>query len=95
MHIDEKTVRKIGTLSRIEIKEGDITKYQEGLSAILSWVEQLSEVNTDGIDPLTSVHITQMPEREDIINDGDQANSVLANAPEKDLNMFAVPKVVE
>ena len=95
MQIDEKTVRKIGTLSRIEIKDDEVVKYQNGLSTILSWVEQLSEVNTDGIEPLTSVHIKQMPEREDIINDGDQANCILANAPEKDLNMFAVPKVVE
>ena len=95
MQIDEKTVRKIGTLSRIEIKDDEVAKHQEGLTAILSWVEQLSEVNTDGIEPLTSVHITQMPEREDIINDGDQANCVLNNAPEKELNMFSVPKVVE
>ncbi len=95
MHIDEKTVRKIGTLSRIEIKDDEIAKYQDGLTTILSWVEQLSEVNTNGIEPLTSIHIKQMPERDDIINEGDQANCVLTNAPEKDLNMFAVPKVVE
>lgn len=95
MHIDEKTVRKIGTLSRIDIKDDDVSKYQNSLTTILSWVEQLSEVNTDGIDPLTSVHITQMPERDDIINEGDQANCILTNAPEKDLNMFVVPKVVE
>lgn len=95
MHIDEKTVRKIGNLSRLEIKEGQLGPYQESLTQILSWVEQLSEVNTDGVEPLTSVHISEMPQRADIVNDGGQANCVLANAPEKDLNMFAVPKVVE
>jgi aspartyl-tRNA(Asn)/glutamyl-tRNA(Gln) amidotransferase subunit C len=95
MQIDQKTVHKIATLSRIEVKEEDVAKYQGSLNTILSWVEQLSEVNTDGVEPLTSVHIKQMPERADIINDGDQANCVLANAPEQELNMFAVPKVVE
>ncbi len=95
MHIDEKTVRKIANLSRLNIKNEDIAHYQESLSQILSWVEQLSEVNTDGVEPLTSVHISEMPQRADIVNDGGQANCVLANAPEKDLNMFEVPKVVE
>ena len=95
MKIDEKTVRKIGSLSRIALKDADIPQYEESLTTILSWVEQLSEVNTDGIEPLTSLHIKQMPERDDIVNDGGQANAVLANAPEKELNMFAVPKVVE
>lgn len=95
MHIDEKTVRKIANLSRLEIKEGQVVPYQESLTQILSWVEQLSEVDTDGIEPLTSVHVSQMPQRDDIVNDGGQASGVLANAPEKELNMFTVPKVVE
>lgn len=95
MQIDEKTVLKIGSLSRIEIKEDEIANYKDSLSTILSWVEQLSEVDTEGVEPLTSVHIQQMPEREDIVKEGDQANCILRNAPEKELNMFAVPKVVE
>lgn len=95
MHIDEKTVRKIAELSRLDLKDEQVAPYQESLGQILSWVEQLSEVNTDGVEPLTSVHISEMPQRDDIINDGGQANCVLANAPDKDLNMFAVPKVVE
>ena len=95
MHIDEKKVRKIGELSRLEIKDEQVAPYQKSLTQILSWVEQLSEVNTDGVEPLTSVHLSRMNPRDDIVNDGGQANCVLANAPEKDLNMFVVPKVVE
>lgn len=95
MEIDENTVRKIGRLARIRIEENDFAKYQKGLTQILSWVDQLSAVNTDGIAPLTSVHIQEMPIRADVIHDGGQANAVLANAPDSALNMFAVPKVVE
>lgn len=95
MVIDEKTVEKIAKLSRLRVTETEKDMQKEGLSKILSWVEQLSEVNTDSVEPLTSVHIQEMPIREDIVNDGDKARCVLANAPEKDLNMYAVPKVVE
>ncbi len=95
MHIDEKTVRKIAKLSRIQISDAEIPAQQEGLSKILTWVEQLGDVNTDNIAPLTSVHLTEMPIREDVVTDGDKARCILSNAPEKELNMFAVPKVVE
>ena len=95
MHIDEKTVRKIAKLSRIQISDAEIPAQQEGLSKILTWVEQLGEVNTDNVEPLTSVHLTEMPIREDVVNDGNKVRCVLANAPEKELNMFTVPKVVE
>lgn len=95
MHINEETVRKIAMLSRLKITDADVKKYKDSLSHILTWVDQLSGVDTKGVEPLTSVHITEMPQREDIVNDGDQANCILNNAPEKELNMFSVPKVVE
>ncbi len=95
MEIDKNTVLKIAKLSRVRITEDEIPPQKEALSKILTWVEQLSEVNTDDIAPLTSVHIEAAPLREDIVNDGDKARCILANAPEKDLNMFGVPKVVE
>lgn len=95
MEIDKNTVLKIAKLSRLKITEAEIPVQQDALTKILAWVEQLSEVNTDHVAPLTSVHIESAPTREDIVNDGDKARCVLSNAPEKDLNMFAVPKMVE
>ena len=95
MDIDDKTVRKIAKLARLRIADTDVPKYQQGLSQILTWVDQLAQVNTDGIEPLTSVHVAHMPTRPDVINDGGQAQAILANAPDSALNMFAVPKVVE
>lgn len=95
MNIDEQTVRRIGRLARIEINEDQIQPYATALTQILSWVEQLNEVNTDQVEPLFSVFLNQMPERDDSVNDGNQVQAILANAPDQDLNMFAVPKVVE
>ena len=95
MEIDKNTVLKIAKLSRLQITDAEIPPQQDALSKILTWVEQLSEVNTDNVEPLTSVHIESAPTRDDFVNDGDKARCVLSNAPEKDLNMFAVPKVVE
>lgn len=95
VEIDKDTVLKIARLARVRITEDEVPPQKEALSKILTWVEQLSEVNTDQIEPLTSVHIASAPLREDVVNDGDKARCVLSNAPEKDLNMYAVPKVVE
>ena len=95
MEIDKDTVLKIAKLSRVRITDSEIPEQQQALSKILTWVEQLSEVDTNAVDPLTSVHIDAMPQRDDVVTDGDKPRCVLANAPEKDLNMFAVPKVVE
>jgi aspartyl/glutamyl-tRNA(Asn/Gln) amidotransferase subunit C (EC 6.3.5.-) len=95
MQIDEKTVRRIGHLARLEIKEDQVDPYKNALTQILNWVEQLGEVKTDQVEPMFSVFLDQMPQRQDQVNDGDQVRDILANAPDKDLNMFAVPKVVE
>jgi aspartyl-tRNA(Asn)/glutamyl-tRNA(Gln) amidotransferase subunit C len=95
MKIDDTMVRKIGHLARLEIKEADVHSYAQSLTQILTWVEQLGEVDTSAIEPQLSVHVPQMPERPDQITDGGYANAILSNAPDKNLNMFAVPKVVE
>ena len=95
VEITKDTVLRITKLSRLGMEEKDIPSQQKALGKILTWVEQLSEVNTDAVAPLTSVHIESAPERQDVVTDGDKARCILSNAPEKDLNMFAVPKVVE
>jgi aspartyl-tRNA(Asn)/glutamyl-tRNA(Gln) amidotransferase subunit C len=95
MQIDEKTVHKIAHLARLEIKEAQIQGVQQSLTQILNWVEQLNEVDTSKVEPLFSVHLHEMPQRQDVINDGNYVDAILANAPEADLGMFAVPKVVE
>lgn len=95
MEIDEKTVHKIAHLARLSIKETQVQSIQQSLTQILNWVEQLNQVDTSKIEPLFNVHLKEMSQRPDLINDGNYADAVLANAPEKDLEMFAVPKVVE
>lgn len=95
MQIDEKTVYKIAHLARLNIQEAQVQGIQQSLTQILNWVDQLNQVDASTIDPLFSVHLQEMPQRPDIITDGNKADEVLANAPEEDLGMFAVPKVVE
>ncbi len=95
MQIDEKTVLKIAHLARIELNDQDVKRMQESLSGILTWVAQLDEVPTDGVEPLFNVTLDQMPKRPDIVNDGECLQAVLANAPETEFGMFMVPKVIE
>jgi len=95
MQIDEKTVHKIAQLARLDYHELKVTQPQENLTQILNWVEQLNEVDTSATEPLFSIHLSEMPQRSDLVTDGQDADAVLANAPEQDLNMFTVPKVVE
>lgn len=95
MTITQDTVKRIGKLARLEIAEQDLPRVQENLQNIVSWVEQLKEVNTDEVEPLFNIHLDAMPQQEDVISDGGYVNKILQNAPAKDLNMFEVPKVVE
>ena len=95
MHIDEKTVHKITKLAHLEINEANVPQLQKSLTHILNWVEQLNEVDTSSTEPLFNIHLSEMPQRADIITDGQYADAILANAPDQDLNMFTVPKVVE
>ena len=100
MSLDKATVRRIATLARIEVPEADLEATAAQLSGILSWIEQLSEVNTDGVAPMSggiekeSLGVVR-PWREDAVTDGDQAEKVLANAPDRQQDFFGVPKVVE
>jgi len=95
LKIDKNTTLKIAKLSRIKIKDDEIDELSTQLSAIVSWVEQLNEVNTDNIEPLSNVSMTKLPLRKDIENIKDNSKEVLLNAPDKLENYFAVPKVVE
>ena len=95
MSIDADTVRRIARLARIAVAEEEVPQLQEELSAFLSFVEQLAEVDVSGIEPMTSVTPMQMKKREDKVTDGGIRNDVLRNAPATEDGFFLVPKVVE
>jgi aspartyl-tRNA(Asn)/glutamyl-tRNA(Gln) amidotransferase subunit C len=95
MSVDATTVRRIGHLARIAIGDAEVPALQDELNAILAFVEQLQEVNVDGVEPMTSVTPMEMKKRADVVNDGEIADKVVANAPVTEDHFFLVPKVVE
>jgi aspartyl-tRNA(Asn)/glutamyl-tRNA(Gln) amidotransferase subunit C len=95
MSVDAATVRRIAHLARIAVKEEDIAHLQGELNAMLAFVEQLSEVDVEGVAPMTSVTPMAMKKREDVVTDGDIADDIVANAPATEDHFFLVPKVVE
>jgi aspartyl-tRNA(Asn)/glutamyl-tRNA(Gln) amidotransferase subunit C len=95
MSVDQNTVRRIAKLARIAVSEEDVPHLEGELNAILSFVEQLNEVNVDGIEPMTSVMPMVMKKRQDVVTDGGYPDQIVRNAPATDDNFFLVPKVVE
>lgn len=95
MSLDPATVRRIATLARIHVEEADIPRLQGELNGILLWIEQLNEVNVDGIEPLTGAASMALKMREDVVTDGGYPDKILANAPDRAGDFYAVPKVVE
>ena len=95
MSVDAATVRRIAHLARIAVKEDEIEHLRGELNAMLAFVEQLSEVDVDGVEPMTSVTPMRMKMREDVVTDGEIADQVVGNAPATEDNFFLVPKVVE
>lgn len=95
MSVDKKTVRKIADLARIAVTEDELEPLVGEMNNILDWIEQLSEVNTDGVAPMTSVVEVDLPWRADKVTDGGYRDEVLANAPAADHGFFTVPKVIE
>ncbi|MDQ0346182.1 Asp-tRNA(Asn)/Glu-tRNA(Gln) amidotransferase subunit GatC [Ancylobacter vacuolatus] len=95
MSVDQATVRRVAHLARIAVTEDEVAHLQGELNAILAFVEQLGEVDTDGVEPMTSVIPMTLPLRADVVSDGFYAERVLANAPASEDGFFAVPKVVE
>ncbi len=95
MQVDEATVKRIARLARIRITEEEAKGLVQELSGILSWVEQLDEIDVAGVEPMTRVVPIQLKMRDDVVSDGEIAEQVTANAPMTEQNFFVVPKVVE
>jgi aspartyl-tRNA(Asn)/glutamyl-tRNA(Gln) amidotransferase subunit C len=95
MALDKATVARIATLARIRLSEAELDPLAAELSHILTFVEQLNEVDTEGVAPMTSVAAMTLPMREDVVTDGNCRDDVLGNAPQAVRGFFAVPKVVE
>ena len=95
MSVDTDTVRRVARLARIAVKEEELAPLAGELNTILDWVEQLGEVNVDGVEPMTSVTPMALKQREDEVTDGNRQGDVMLNAPDSREGFFAVPKVVE
>lgn len=95
MAIDAGDVRKVARLARIAVSEDALEPMAKELNDIMQWIEQLQEVDTDGVEPMTSVVARALPLRDDVVADGGDAARVLANAPRSTDGFFIVPKVVE
>jgi aspartyl-tRNA(Asn)/glutamyl-tRNA(Gln) amidotransferase subunit C len=95
MSIDQDTARRVAHLARIEVAEADLAPLAAELSSILGWMEQLREVDVEGVEPMTSVTPMKLKWRADEVTDGGDRDRVLANAPDARAGFFTVPKVVE
>ena len=95
MSLDPATVRRIAQLARIRVADDELPRLQAELNGILGWIEQLNEVNVDGVEPIAGATRMALKMREDLVTDGGYADDVLANAPERIGDYFTVPKVVE
>ena len=95
MSLDPATVRRIAKLARIRVEESELGQVQGELSGILNWIEQLNEVNVEGVAPLTGAAQMALRLRVDVVDDGGDAERVLSNAPDRAGDFYAVPKVVE
>ncbi|WCT72730.1 Asp-tRNA(Asn)/Glu-tRNA(Gln) amidotransferase subunit GatC [Sphingomonas naphthae] len=95
MSVDTATVRKIASLARIAVTDGEAEAMVGELNTILKWVDMLDEVNTDGVAPLAAVIPNHLRLRDDVVTDGGIRDKVLANAPQAEHGFFAVPKVIE
>lgn len=98
MSLDTATIRRIASLARIRLEDAEVEKEQAEINGILGWIEQLQEVDTEGVEPMAGGSPVPQPMarlRPDVVNDGGQAEAVLANAPDRQGEYFGVPKVVE
>jgi aspartyl-tRNA(Asn)/glutamyl-tRNA(Gln) amidotransferase subunit C len=95
MTVSKDDVRKVARLSRIAVPEDKLEGLAGELNGILGWIDQLNEVDVEGVEPMTSVVETTLDLREDVVTDGDKQDQILANAPKSDDGFFVVPKAVE
>jgi len=93
--VNEDTVRRIARLARLKVTDAEAVSFKGELNAILKWVEQLGEVDTKGVEPMTSTVAMSLKQREDVVTDGEIAADIVKNAPMSEDNFFVVPKVVE
>lgn len=95
MAVDAATTRRIAHLARIAVKDEEVAHLQDEINAVLAFVEQLAEVDVEGVEPMTSVTPMDMKKRPDVVTDGGIADAIVANAPVTEDHFFLVPKVVE
>ena len=95
MSVDTTAVRRIAHLARIAVADDEVEHLRGELNAMLAFVEQLNEVNVEGVEPMTSVTPMAMKQREDVVTDGEIADAIVANAPASEDDYFMVPKVIE
>ena len=95
MSVDLATVKRVAHLARIAVTDEEAARMEGELNTILGFVEHLSEVNVDGVEPMTSVTPMAMKKRADVVTDGSKAEDIVANAPDSTDSFFVVPKVVE
>ncbi|MBV8799441.1 MAG: Asp-tRNA(Asn)/Glu-tRNA(Gln) amidotransferase subunit GatC [Alphaproteobacteria bacterium] len=95
MSVDKQTVRRIAKLARIALPDERVDPMVAELNGILGWIEQLQEVDVEGVEPMTSVVAQKLRLRDDVITAGGDATAIVANAPQTEDNFFVVPKVVE
>lgn len=95
MSVDTETVRRVARLARIAVEENELAPLAGELNGILGWVEQLGEVDVDGVEPMTSVTPMRLKRRPDEVTDGNRRDDVLGNAPDARAGFYTVPKVVE
>ncbi len=95
MSIDKETARRVAHLARIRVEEDQLEALAGEFNAILKFVEQLNEVDVEGVEPMTAVMPMRLKRREDVVTDGGYPDKILANAPDAREGFFAVPKVVE
>lgn len=95
MSVDTATVKKVAALARIAITDEDATRLAPELSNILGWIEQLGEVDTTGVQPMTAVIPNHLRLRDDVVTDGGIRDQLMANAPQAEHGFFTVPKVIE
>lgn len=95
MAIDAGTVRKVARLARIAVPEDALEPMAQELNGIMAWIEQLNEVDTDGVEPMASTEAVTLPLREDVVSDGNYVEKVVLNAPKTADGFYIVPKVVE
>ena len=95
MSVDQNTVKRVARLARLKVKDEDVPRLAGELNAILGFIEQLNEVDVQGVEPLTSVVTMKMKMRKDEVTDGHVPKKIVANAPAQEDSFFMVPKVVE